>query len=113
MLGINSPQYPDEELEAFRQDNARGITYEGRHMTGYEATQYQNRIERNIRTQKQRVLISEAARDESQLLTDRIKLARLNQEYARIRSGHGVQERQNGWRLWGGAADRLGNRALR
>ena len=49
-------------------------------MTGYEATQYQNRVERNIRTQKQRVLMSEAAGDESQLLTDRIKLARLNQE---------------------------------
>lgn len=52
LLGINSPQYTDAELEAFRQDNARGVTYEGRHMTGYEATQYQNRIERNIRTQK-------------------------------------------------------------
>ena len=93
LLGINSPQYTDEELEAFRQDNARGVTYEGRHMTGYEATQYQNRVERNIRTQKQRVLMSEAAGDESQLLTDRIKLARLNQEYTRFNKAMGFKSR--------------------
>lgn len=93
LLGINSPQYTDAELEAFRQDNARGVTYEGRHMTGYEATQYQNRVERNIRTQKQRVLMSEAAGDESQLLTDRIKLARLNQEYARFNKAMGFKSR--------------------
>lgn len=93
LLGINSPQYTDAELEAFRQDNARGVTYEGRRMTGYEATQYQNRIERNIRTQKQRVLMSEAAGDESQLLTDRIKLARLNQEYTRFNKAMGFKSR--------------------
>ena len=93
LLGINSPQYTDVELEAFRQDNAKGVTYEGRHMTGYEATQYQNRIERNIRTQKQRVLMSEAAGDESQLLTDRIKLARLNQEYTRFNKAMGFKSR--------------------
>ena len=93
LLGINSPQYTDAELEAFRQDNARGVTYEGRHMTGYEATQYQNRIERNIRTQKRRVLMSEAAGDEAQLLTDRIKLTRLNQEYARFNKAMGYKSR--------------------
>lgn len=93
LLGINSPQYTEAELQAFQEENARGVTYEGRHMTGYEATQYQNRIERNIRTQKRRVLMSEAAGDETQLLTDRIKLTRLNQEYARFNKAMGFKSR--------------------
>lgn len=93
MLGVNSPQYTQAELEAFREENARGVTWEGRRMTGYEATQYQNRIERNIRTQKRRVLMDEASGDEQQLLTDQIKLTRFNQEYARFNRAMGFKSR--------------------
>ena len=56
ILGVDSPQYTQSELDAFRKENAQGVTWEGRHMTGYEATQYQNRIERGIRTQKHRAM---------------------------------------------------------
>lgn len=93
ILGVSIPQYTEEELASFREENARGVTWEGRHMTGYEATQYQNRIERNIRTQKRRVLMDEAAGDEEQLLTDSIKLTRLNQEYARYNKAMGFKSR--------------------
>lgn len=84
ILGVNSPQYTEAELEEFRRANAEGITYEGRHYTAYEATQQRNRIESAIRRQKRRVLVSEKSGDTDQLLTDRIKLARLNQEYSRF-----------------------------
>ena len=93
IMGVNSPQYTEEQLIAFREENARGVTWEGRHMTGYEATQYQNRIERNIRTQKRRVLMDEAAGDEDQMLTDRIKLTRFNQEYAQYNQAMGFKSR--------------------
>ena len=93
ILGVSLPQYTDEELASFREENARGVTWEGRCMTGYEATQYQNRIERNIRLQKRRVLMDEAAGDEEQLLTDSIKLTRLNQEYARYNKAMGFKSR--------------------
>lgn len=84
ILGVNSPQYTEAELEEFRRANAEGITYEGRHYTAYEATQQRNRIESGIRRQKRRVLVSEKSGDADQLLADRIKLARLNQEYSRF-----------------------------
>ena len=93
ILGVSLPQYTEEELASFREENARGVTWEGRHMTGYEATQYQNRIERNIRLQKRRVLMDAAAGDEEQLLTDSIKLTRLNQEYARYNKALGFKSR--------------------
>ena len=84
ILGVNSPQYTEAELEEFRRANAEGITYEGKHYTAYEATQQRNRIESGIRRQKRRVLVSEKSGDADQLLADRIKLARLNQEYSRF-----------------------------
>lgn len=93
ILGVDSPQYTQSELDAFRKENAQGVTWEGRHMTGYEATQYQNRIERGIRTQKHRALMSEAAGDGEQLLHDRVKLTRLNQEYARFNKAMGFKSR--------------------
>ena len=93
IMGVDSPQYTQSELDAFREENAQGVTWEGRHMTGYEATQYQNRIERGIRRQKHRVLMSEAAGDEEQLLHDRVKLTRLNQEYARFNKAMGFKSR--------------------
>jgi len=45
--------------------------------------EYQNRIKKKIRTRKRRVLMDEASDDKEQLLTDRVKLTRLNQEYCR------------------------------
>lgn len=84
ILGVNSPQYTEAELEEFRRANAQGITYEGRHYTAYEATQRRNRFESAIRRQKRRVLVSEKNGDADQLLADRIKLTRLNQEYSKF-----------------------------
>lgn len=81
ILGVNSPQYTEAELEEFRRANAEGITYEGRHYTAYEATQRRNRFESAIRRQKRRILVDEKAGDADQLPADRIKLTRLNQEY--------------------------------
>ncbi len=93
IIGVNSPQYTADELSAFQRENAEGVTYEGRHMTGYEATQYQNRIERSIRTQKRRVLLSDTTGDKEQLLTDQVRLTRLNQEYQRFNAAMGFKSR--------------------
>ena len=101
IMGVNSPQYTPEQLTSFQEENAKGVTYEGRHMSGYEATQYQNRIERNIRIQKRRVMMDEAAGDEEQLLTDRVKLTRLNQEYRRYNKAMGFKNREERLEMFG------------
>lgn len=84
LLGVNSPQYTPEELEKLRTDNEKGVTVDGKHYTGYEATQMQRKLERAIRSQKRRVMIDEAAGDGDKLRTDRVRLTRLNQEYERF-----------------------------
>lgn len=61
ILGVSRPQYKAEELERFRQENAAGIDYQGKHYTGYEATQMQRRVESSIRAQRRQILVDEAA----------------------------------------------------
>lgn len=84
VLGVSSPQYTEEQLKAFRENNQDGITYQGKHYTGYEATQMQRKLERTIRSQKRRILVDEETGDKDKLLTDQIKLTRLNDEYRRF-----------------------------
>lgn len=91
ILGVSRPQHTPEELERFRADNAKGITYEGKRYTGYQATQQQRKIERAIRKQKKRVLVDEAAGDTEKLQTDQIRLRRLNEEYKRFSKAAGLR----------------------
>ena len=81
ILGVNRPQYTTAELEKFRQDNAKGVTIDGRHYTGYQATQMQRSLERAIRKQKNRIMVDEAAGDSEKLKTDKAKLTVLRQRY--------------------------------
>lgn len=90
ILGVNSPQYTDQELEGFRQQNEEGVTYEGKHYTLYEATQRQRKLERTIRKQKRRILVDEATGDQDKLQNDQIRLQVIKQEYARFSKGTGL-----------------------
>lgn len=90
ILGVNEPQYTDEELEEFRRENEKGVDYQGRHYTLYEATQKQRQIERVIRKQKRRILIDESTGDKDKLQTDQIRLVRYREEYKRFSEAAGL-----------------------
>lgn len=91
IMGVSSQQYTPEQLEAMRSANAEGIDYDGRHYTGYEATQHQRALERAIRKQKRRILIDETTGDAEKLETDQIKLQMLRQEYKRFSKAAGLR----------------------
>lgn len=84
IMGVSDPQYTEEELEQFRLQNEEGVTFEGKHYTMYEATQTQRRLERAMRTQKRKILVDEAIKDDERLLYDQIRLRRINEEYVRF-----------------------------
>ena len=84
ILGVSPPQYSPGELEQMRTANEDGIMYEGRHYTGYEATQRQRNIESAMRRQKRRILVDEATGDSEKLQADQIRLQLQRQEYARF-----------------------------
>ena len=87
ILGVNSPQYSAEELEKFRQDNEAGVTFDGKHYTGYEATQMQRRLERAIRAQRRRVLLA----GPEDIEPHKIRLAVLQQECERFSKSAGLR----------------------
>lgn len=93
IMGVNEPQYTPEELEKFRTDNEKGITYNGKHYTMYEATQRQRSLERKIRKMKRRILVDEKLGDTERLSIDRTKYVILNDEYRRFSEAAGLRLR--------------------
>lgn len=92
IFGVNDPQYTDEEMEAFRQQNEEGVTVEGRHYTLYEATQRQRKFERTIRKQKRRILVDESTGDADKLQVDQVRLVSLRQAYSHFSKSAGLPE---------------------
>ena len=90
ILGVNFPQYTQEEREKLRADNEAGVDFEGKHYTLYKAGQRQRKFERNIRYRKREILIDEALGDKDKLQADQIKLVRLRDEYKRFSKGVGL-----------------------
>lgn len=91
ILGVSEPQYSPAELEAMRQQNAKGVTIEGRHYSLYEATQMQRKMERSIRKQKKRILVDKATGDEEKLLIDQTKLRMQNANYKKFSDAAGLR----------------------
>ncbi len=90
ILGVNSPQYTEAQLRAFREDNAKGITYEGKHYTGYEATQKQRQLERAQRKQERRILVANTTGDTLKEQAAQIKLQMLRQHYQAFSKAAGL-----------------------
>lgn len=91
VYGASIPQYTPEELEEMRKKNETGISFRGKHYTGYEATHRQRRLERAIRAQKRKILIDKATGDSEKLETDQIKLQLLQQDYKAFSKAAGLR----------------------
>ena len=90
IIGVSEPQYTPKELEQFKEENKKGVTYNGKHYSTYEATQKQRQIERAIRKQKRRVMVAKGSNDKDAQLISEVKLRRLNEEYKRYSDAVGL-----------------------
>lgn len=102
ILGVSDPVHSPAELEAMRKANEDGVTVNGRHYTGYEATQAQRAREREIRRLRRKVAVDEElakaapdgqekVRAEQTLQQSRIKLRVKEQEYKRFSNAAGLR----------------------
>lgn len=91
IMGVNSPQYTDDELEEFRRQNAEGVTIDGKHYTLYEATKRQRSLEW-IRKRKAHILVDEQLGDTEKLQQDQIRLQILKQRYHEFSKAAGLPE---------------------
>ena len=71
ILGIDKPRYSKEELERDKENNLKGIDFDGKHYTLYEASQLQRRLELEIRRNRETEVIAKASGESGkQLLED-------------------------------------------
>lgn len=93
IFGVSEPQYSEEELQAMKDRNEKGITYDGKHYTEYEATQKQREIERNIRKQRRKIVVYEQDPEafKEELETARVRYSVLRDKYVKFSNAAGLQ----------------------
>ena len=64
VIGVNKPQYSEEQLQQIIKDNRKGFTYEGKKYTLYEGTQKQRQIETEIRRLKEEQIAATRSKNE-------------------------------------------------
>ena len=98
LLGVSQPQYTEAELARLREENAKGIRYEGKLYTLYQATQKQRELERAIRRQKRRVMAAEETGDQEGAATAKTRLTLLRQRYREFSKAAGLRTQEE--RTW-------------
>lgn len=81
IIGVHELVYSDEELQDMRSENDKGFMFNGKHYTGYEATQRQREIERDIRKWKRKKTAAEATGDAKEIQKATAKLNAKRKEY--------------------------------
>ena len=90
IIGVSRPVYSGQKLKAMREKNEDGRYINGRHYTGYEATQKQRDIETAIRKQKRKVMAEEQIPGSDQLDAARSKLNVLSGAYRKFSRAAGL-----------------------
>ena len=96
VLGVNRPQYTNEQLQKINDDNLRGFEFEGKHYTNYEGTQLQRQIETEIRRQKEAQLLG----NEQLTLESKSKIRMLSKKYKELSNASGLRTRADRMRIW-------------
>lgn len=84
IVGVNKPQYTDEELQKIIDENEEGFDYEGKHYTLYEGTQLQRRLEAEIRKQKDLQIMAKDGDSDKLAVEAQKKIDILTQKYNKL-----------------------------
>jgi hypothetical protein len=84
VLGVNKPQYTDEQLKAIQAQNQDGFILDGKHYTMYEGTQLQRRIETEVRKEKEKQILGKASGNDAIVLASQSKISQLNKKYKQL-----------------------------
>ncbi len=84
IVGVNKPEYTEEQLKAIKEENDKGFDFEGQHYSMYEGTQLQRNIERNIREQKDIQILARASGDEELAMSSQRKINLLSKKYKEL-----------------------------
>lgn len=84
VIGVSRPWYTQEYLDEIIRKNEEGIVLDGKHYTGYEATQLQRSIETEIRIAKDAHNSFKEVGDREGMIEEQIKITQLKHKYQEI-----------------------------
>lgn len=102
IIGINKPNFSQKQLDAMIAKNQKGYTTpSGEHLTMYECTQEQRRLETKIREQKERQMTFEICGDKVGASDARAKVQSLTKEYKAFSQACGLSVQSDRMRVSG------------
>ena len=101
VVGVDKPRYTQEELDKINQENEKGIDFDGKHYTLYEASQLQRKLELEIRRNRETEIIAKASGESGkQLLEDtRATINQLFNNYHELSKVSGLKTKLERTRL--------------
>ena len=84
VLGVNKPEYSEEQLQEIRDNNNKGFEFDVEHYTNYEGTQLQRSIETAIRKQKDIQIMAKASDNKDLVLESQKKITQLTKKYKEL-----------------------------
>ena len=101
VLGVSQPQYTNEELEQIKQRNEKGFDIEGKHLSMYEGTQLQRRIETEIRKQKDNQILGVSSGNKELIADAQYKITALTNRYRELSKISGLPTKMERMRVVG------------
>lgn len=96
ILGVEKPNYTEEQLQKILDENEAGYTTkDGKHFTLYECRQYQRKVETQIRRYKDGQIVAKAAGDMELAQKYQDKINRKTQEYMLFSNNCGLKAEPN------------------
>lgn len=99
IVGVNSPEYTDKQLQEIIDNNNEGFEYEGKHYTNYEGTQLQRNLERKIREQKDIQILGKASGDDELVVESQHNIAILTKKYKELSEISGLPKKTDRLRV--------------
>ena len=84
ILGINKPDYSEEQLKEIIDRNNEGFEFEDKHYSMYQGTQLQRKIELEVRKQKDIQILGRETEDEILTNTSQKKINQLTDKYKEL-----------------------------
>lgn len=93
LLGVSKPAYSEEELKAFKEDDAKTFEFEGEKYTKYEARQLQGKLESQMIRHKELANMAKSAGDEDLRRETQGKINLLTSKYYKLSQASGLPTR--------------------
>lgn len=101
ILGVNIPQYSNEQLQEIIDRNDKGFMFDNKHYSMYEGVQLQREIEREIRKQKDLKMFGLETGDNKLVNDSQHKIRLLNKKYKQLSEVSNLPTKMNRLRVSG------------